>query len=188
MRFLHTGDWHIGKPLRDRPRWDEYERALWQVLEIAKRERVDCLLVAGDVYDSHLPPPEAERLLFDLLRELWGAGIPAVIVAGNHDHPRRFAALSRILELGHIHVGGEPLPPERGGVIELSSRDGQETACLALLPWVHERRVVELDALLETAQRGRPFQQYAERVAAMIGHLAKAFRPPPVNVLGGDIM
>jgi len=188
MKFLHTGDWHIGKPLRDRPRWDEYEAALWQLLEIAKTERIDCLLVAGDVYDSQVPPPEAERLVFELLREIWGSGIPAVIIAGNHDHSRRFTALSRILEMGRIHVRGDPLSAAKGGVIEMASRDGRESACIAVVPWVHERRVVELDTLLDSAQRGRPFQQYAERVAEMISHLTQAFQPSTVNVLVGHLM
>ena len=188
MKFLHTGDWHIGKPLRDRPRWDEYEAALRQVLEIAKGRKVDCLLVAGDVYDSHVPPPEAERLVFDFLGEIWGAGIPAIIVAGNHDHPKRFAALSRILELGRIHVRGDPLSTDKGGVIEVPSRDGRETACIAVLPWVHERLVVQLDALLDSAQRGRPAQQYAEKVACGIEYLARAFRSAAVNILLAHIL
>lgn len=188
MRFLHTADWHIGKPLRDRPRWDEYERALGQVLEIARQEQVDCLLLAGDVFDSRTPPPEAERLFFNFLRELWGTGIRAVIAAGNHDHPKRFGALSPILELGGIHVRGDPLTPERGGVIELPSRDGGDTACVAVLPWVHERKVVDLDSLLDTARPGAPAEQYSERVANMISHLARSFRPSTVNLLVAHLM
>ena len=188
MKFLHTSDWHVGKPLRDRPRWDEYEAVLQQVLDIARQERVDCLLVAGDIYDSHVPPPEAERLVFDFLRELLDTGIPAVIAAGNHDHPKRFAAPSRILEACRIHIRGDPLTPERGGVLEIPSRDGRETACVAVLPWVHERRVLELDALVDPAQPGRPFQQYAERVANMAGHLAAAFRASAINVFLGHLM
>ncbi len=188
MKFLHTSDWHIGKQLRDRARWEEYEAALQEVLDIAQRERVDCLLVAGDVYDSQMPPPEAERLLFDFLRELWGARIPAVIAAGNHDHPKRFAALGRILEMGGIHVRGEPAGPERGGIVEVASRDHQETACVAVVPWVQERQVVGLEALLDTAQRGRPAAQYADSVAELIDYLATAFRPRNVNVVLAHVM
>ena len=80
MRFLHTSDWHVGKPIKSIKRDAEYAAALAEVLDIAKRERVDCILVAGDIFDSVAPPPEAERIVFDFLRELIAEQIPAVIL------------------------------------------------------------------------------------------------------------
>src|SRR3990170_3176208 len=103
MKFLHSGDWHLGKNLRALSRRDECEEALNELLEIARREAIDCLLVAGDVFDTTTPSPEAEALLFDFLRELYGAGIPAVIIGGNHDHPKRLAPRSRGLGLLDVH-------------------------------------------------------------------------------------
>lgn len=134
MKFLHTGDWHIGKTLRGRHREDECRGALAEVLDIARRQEVDCLLVAGDVFDSAAPSAEAERLVYEFFRELWGSHIPAVVIAGNHDHPRRLTAIARILELVGIHVRGEPVIPEAGGIVELPSRDGTETAIIGALP------------------------------------------------------
>jgi len=107
MKLLHTGDWHLGKSLRAQPRREEYEAVLAELLDIARRESVDCLLVAGDVFDSTTPPPEAEELLFGFLRELFGLGIPAVIIGGNHDHPRRLAAVSKVLEVLNVHMRPE---------------------------------------------------------------------------------
>ncbi|MBI1886624.1 MAG: exonuclease SbcCD subunit D C-terminal domain-containing protein [Chloroflexi bacterium] len=186
MRFLHTSDWHIGKTLRNLRRDGEFRGALEEVLTIARTERVDCLLVAGDVFDSAVPPPEAERIAFDFFRELAGAGIPAVIVGGNHDHPKRLNAFARILDLVDIHVRGEPALPGEGGVVEVRSRDGSETAVVAVLPWVNERKVRDWDALLAG---GETFGDYAEQVARMIEHVcAAAFRPDAVNLLVGHVM
>lgn len=179
MRFLHSGDWHLGKNLRARTRWDEYDDALSEVLDIARRESVDCLLVAGDVFDSTTPPPEAERLLYDFLRELVGAGIAAVIIGGNHDHPKRLAAATRVLELVNVHLRGEPALPESGGLIRVASRDGTEAATIAALPWVHERAVVRWDTLMERSSH----REYAEEVAKMAGFLAIACPGDTVNVL-----
>src|SRR5438132_10257404 len=173
MRFLHTSDWHIGKPLRNEKRDDEYIGALAEVLDIGKREQVDCVLVAGDIFDSVAPPPEAERIVFDFLRELIGARIPAVVIAGNHDHPRRMNAFSRVLDLMDVHVRGEPATAEEGGVIEIASRDGVETAVIAALPSVSERKVRDLESLFA---RGAHFAAYAEGVSAMLKHLARCFR------------
>ena len=49
MRFLHTGDWHVGKPLKGRSRLDEHVQVLDEIVGIARAERVDALLVGGDV-------------------------------------------------------------------------------------------------------------------------------------------
>jgi exonuclease SbcD len=51
MRFLHTADWHIGKPLRGRSRFDEFAEALDEIVGIARDRRVDAVLLAGDVFD-----------------------------------------------------------------------------------------------------------------------------------------
>jgi exonuclease SbcD len=186
MRFLHTGDWHVAKTLRGRHREDEYAAALAEVLDIARREQVDCLLVAGDVFDSAAPSAEAERLVYDFFRELWGALIPAVVIGGNHDHPRRLVAVSGLLEVVGVHVRGEPLPPETGGVVEVPSRDGRETALVAALPWVPERRVVAFDDLLQSQEE--PFKQYADRTAKMLDYLSRPFRADTVNIVLAHIL
>ena len=180
MRFLHTSDWHVGKQLRNRKRDDEYAAALAEVLDIAKREEADCVLVAGDVFDSAVPTPEAERIVFHFFGELAGAGIPAVVIAGNHDHPRRWNAYAPVLRHLGIHVRGEPVSVDDGGVIELPSRDGAETAIIAALPWVSERRVRDFESLM---MEGKHLEEYADGVAQMLAHVCTAFRDDTVNVL-----
>jgi DNA repair protein SbcD/Mre11 len=179
MRFLHTSDWHLGKPLRNQKRDAEHIAALEEVLTIARDQRVDALLVAGDVFDSAVPPPEAERIFFHFIGELVGAGIPAVIIAGNHDHPRRMNAYAPVLSRLGVHIVGEPVIAEEGGVVELPSRHGKETAVIAALPWVSERKVRDFDSLL---QSGKHYEEYADGVAAMLNHLCQSFRADTVNI------
>ncbi|MEO8456985.1 MAG: exonuclease SbcCD subunit D [Chloroflexota bacterium] len=179
MRFLHTSDWHIGKPLRNQKRDSEHVAALEEVLAIARDQRVDALLIAGDVFDSAVPPPEAERIFFHFIGELVGAGIPAVIIAGNHDHPRRMNAYAPVLRHLGVRVVGEPVLAEEGGVIELPSLDGNETAVIATLPWVSERKVRDFESLMT---EGKHLEEYADGVAAMLNHLCKSFRPDAINI------
>src|SRR5262245_261584 len=123
MRFLHTGDWHVGKPLRGRSRTDEYAAALDEVHRIAVEARVDAVLIAGDVFDSAAPPPEAERLVYDFLARLIPEDIACVLIAGNHDHPKRLGALARLVEGLRIFVRSEARPAADGGVVTVPSRD-----------------------------------------------------------------
>jgi exonuclease SbcD len=180
MRFLHTSDWHVGKPLRNHKRDDEYAAALAEVLEIARDRKVDCLLVAGDIFDTAVPGPEAERIVFNFFGELVGTGIPAIVIAGNHDHPRRWNAYSPVFRHLGIHVLGEPVAADEGGIIKVQSRDESQTATIAALPWVSERKVRDFESLME---EGTHVEEYADGVARMLEHLAKSFQPDTVNIL-----
>ncbi len=186
MRFLHTADWHVGKPLRGRSRLDEHAAALDQVARVAIEAKVDALLVAGDLFDSPSPPPEAEKLVYDLLARLLCERIACVVIAGNHDHPRRLGALAALLEGLRIHFRPEVKPPEAGGVVSLASRDGREQACVAVLPFVPERRVV--DACLVMGPEHEWYNEYARRIEQILAALVKGLTPATVNVVLGHLL
>jgi exonuclease SbcD len=128
VRFLHTADWHIGKPLRGRSRIDEYCQGPRPGRRRRKDKEVDAVLIAGDVFDSPAPPPEAEKLVYNFLAKLVAERIQCVLIAGNHDHPRKLDALAALLESLGIHVRHEVRPPDQGGVVTLRSKDGKEEA------------------------------------------------------------
>jgi exonuclease SbcD len=183
MRFLQTADWHLGKTLRGRSRVREQEAVLAEILDIARKERIDCLLVCGDVFDSHAPSPEAERLALHFMAELVGRRLPAVIVGGNHDHPRRLAALRQLTEPLRIFVRSEPLAAEKGGVIELPIKDA--LARIAVLPFVSESKVV--GALDLVGPESEMYAGYDETVAGICRTLCRAFRNNSVNLLVGHL-
>jgi DNA repair protein SbcD/Mre11 len=180
MRFLHTADWHIGKPIRSRSRLDEYAAALDELLRIAKDGRVDAVLIAGDVFDTPSPPPEAERLVYDFLARLIPERIACVLIAGNHDHPKKLAALQHLLEGLRIHVRAEVRAPSQGGVVGFTSRDGREEAEVAVLPFVPERKIVDACAVMGPEDEW--FKAYAERLTQMLAHLTRGMTPARVNL------
>jgi DNA repair protein SbcD/Mre11 len=186
MRFLHTGDWHIGKTLRARSRLDEFEAALDEVARIALEARVDAVLVAGDVFDSPAPPPEAERLVYDFLARLLPERVACVLIAGNHDHPRKLGALARLLEGLRIHVRSEVRPPSQGGVVAVPSRDGSEEARVAVLPFVPERKVVDACQVMEPEYHW--YEAYARRIEQILSHLTAGMSSGTVNLLLGHIL
>jgi exonuclease SbcD len=186
MRFLHTSDWHIGRQVRGQSRLLEQEDALQEVLSLAHKHTVDCLLVAGDVFDTSAPPPEAEALVYGFFRELYGAGIPAVVIAGNHDHPKRLDAVAPLLNSLRIHVQGVPRGAADGALVHVESRDKREQALVAALPWINERDVVDFARLQQ--EPGAPLIQYAERVQAALDSLAAEFDPGAISIMVAHLL
>jgi exonuclease SbcD len=181
MKLLHTSDWHVGKTLRGADRHEEHRQVLAEIASIAEREEVDVVVVAGDLFDSAAPPPEAEQLVYEALLGLARAGAQVVVIAGNHDHPRRLRAVAPLLALGHVHVVTEPTRPADGGVLELRLADGAELR-LALLPFVSKRGIVRAEALMEQPAFELA-QAYSDRLRRLIQAMCAGFRPDTINVL-----
>lgn len=93
MKILHTSDWHLGKHLNNVYRHTEQQAVLQEICEIADREQVDVVIVAGDLFDTYNPPIESTELFYRTLKRLTNNGKRAVIaIAGNHDSPDRIEA------------------------------------------------------------------------------------------------
>lgn len=106
MKFLHTGDLHIGKIVNGFSMMEDQKYILKQIYEIACGEHVDALILAGDIYDRAIPPAEAVVLLDCFLTELAEISIPVLIISGNHDSPERLGFAGKILEDKGIHIAG----------------------------------------------------------------------------------
>src|SRR4029453_16631535 len=160
---------------------DEYAKALDQVAAIAKDKEVDAVLIAGDVFDSPAPPPEAEKLAYNFLAKLVPDRAPCALIGGNHDHPRKLDALAALLESLGIHVRHEVRPPDQGGVVSLRSKDGKEEAKVAVLPFVAERKVV--DACLVMEAEHKRSREYGRRIEQILAALVKALPLTTVNIV-----
>jgi DNA repair protein SbcD/Mre11 len=181
MRLLHTGDWHIGRQIRGRSRAAEFEAVLDELVRIAVDERVDAVLLAGDVHDGPMPTPDSDRLVLDTFLRLHSAGIPVVAIAGNHDSAPRLAAWRGVLAAIGVTVVPRVGPPSAGTVVEVPSRDGTEAAVVACVPFVPERRFGDAAALFEAGETW--YQAYAQGMGDLMEAMASSFRPDRVNVL-----
>lgn len=107
MRFLHTGDLHIGKTICDFSMVDDQRHILNQIVDIAVREKVNAVIIAGDVYDRAIPPADAVVVLNDFLTKLVEHGLKVLLISGNHDSPERIGFADRMLEESGIYIAGE---------------------------------------------------------------------------------
>src|SRR6266478_4736376 len=112
MRLLHTSDWHLGRSLHRADLRAAQSAFLDHLVDVARTEKVDAVLVAGDVYDRAVPPVDAVELCEDALLRLHGTGACIVLISGNHDSARRLGFGSGLLEKAGVHLRtrGSPLP------------------------------------------------------------------------------
>lgn len=187
MKILHTADWHVGKTLKGRSRLEEHRRVLAEIAGVATREAVDLIVVAGDVYESAAPAPDAQAVALNALLALRDTGAKVVVIAGNHDNAHQFDALAPLMvELG-ITMLGLPARPDAGGVIEVPAREGGERACVALLPFCSQRYVVRATEMLG-GDAARNAGDYAARMQALMHALSGDFTADTVNVVVAHCM
>ena len=95
MKFLHTSDWHVGKTLKGRGRLSEQAEVLKEIVDIAAREAVDAVLIAGDLYETSAPSAEAQRLVVHTLIELHKTGAEVIAMAGTTTTRQRSMPIAR---------------------------------------------------------------------------------------------
>lgn len=104
MRLLHTSDWHLGRSFHGVALLGAQADYLDHLVEVVRAERIEAVLVAGDVYDRANPSPDAVALLSESLERIVDAGAQVVISSGNHDSATRLGFAGGLLERAGAHV------------------------------------------------------------------------------------
>jgi exonuclease SbcD len=181
MKILHTSDWHVGKVLKGRDRHDEHRAVLGSLVQVARDEDVDVVLVAGDVFETAAPTAKAQGLVMRTLLALREDGRQVVMIAGNHDNAALLDAVYRPVlgELG-LHVLGMPKRPDAGGLLALRTRSG-EAFNVAALPFLSHRYAVRAAEIMlhEFAEHAL---DYAQRVSEIVRLLTQGFTADAVNL------
>jgi exonuclease SbcD len=175
MRFLHTADWHLGRYFHGASLLDDQAHILDQLVALAVSEKVDAVLIAGDIYDRAVPPADAVSLLDEVLSRLVvGAGIPTIVIAGNHDSAERIGFGGRIFQKQGLTLRG-PL----GEFSPVVMQDGQGTVvAIHPLPYVEPAFARDLPGA-ETAT------DHQSAMTHVVGMLRSQFVPGQRNVLLG---
>jgi DNA repair protein SbcD/Mre11 len=104
MRFLHTSDWHLGRSLHRADLREAQSAFLDHLVETARAERVDAVLVAGDVYDRAIAPVDSVALCEDALARLRDTGARVILISGNHDSALRLGVNSALIDTAGVHL------------------------------------------------------------------------------------
>lgn len=146
MKLIHTSDWHFGMPVATGSYEDCQRYFLQQLYDLIRREKVEAVLCAGDIYDSVVSNAEAIRLFDEasttLCKEL---GVTFILIAGNHDSAARLSSCSKLLEAAGMYVSGrlsrdpEPILLDGGKVAVYSLPFFQRDTVAALFPEYKEQ-------------------------------------------------
>ncbi len=184
MRILHTSDWHVGVTLKGRARLDEQRAVFGQIVDIAREEGVDLVIVAGDLYDTASPSSAAQRLLTSTLSALRGTGAEVVAIAGNHDNGPGLEALREWAAAAGIHLRGRIGKAADHLVTGVTS--GGERWRLAALPFVNQRYAVRAAELFELSTADTE-SAYADHLRRMVAALSQSFSADTVDLFCGHL-
>ena len=205
MRFLHTADWHLGRIFYGQYLTDDQAHVLEnQFFSILKDEKIDGILLAGDVFDRAVPPIEAVELWDSIITRLaMDYKVPLFVVSGNHDGAERLEVGRSMLSRSGIHIWGSPhhaLQP-----FEFEGPDGKIAICP--MPFSEPRRIGDalgfgsanissetIQHLVAHNESGLNLHNYDQMYQAWSNHLRnqvpKGMRSIAIShafVMGGDV-
>jgi len=141
MKILHTSDWHLGRSLYGRKRYEEFSAFLDWLARTIEGEKVDALLVAGDVFDTSTPSNRAQALYYRFLcRVAASCCRHVVIIAGNHDSPSFLNAPRELLRALNVYVVGAITDVPADEVFILRTDDKPE-AIVCAVPYLRDKDI-----------------------------------------------
>lgn len=161
MKILHTSDWHLGRSLYGRKRYEEFSAFLDWLVQTIESEKVDALLVAGDVFDTSTPSNRAQELYYGFLcRVAASCCRHVVVIAGNHDSPSFLNAPKELLRALNVYVVGSMTDVLEDEVIEIFDfrsgiLDCDKSAIICAVPYLRDKdvRIVEPGETIDDKNR-----------------------------------
>ena len=142
LTILHTSDWHLGRRLYGRMRYEEFAAFLNWLEETISARHVDVLIVAGDIFDTMTPSNRAQALYYEFLGKVSTLCCEhIVIVAGNHDSPTFLDAPSQVLKFLNVHVIGTACEDLNDEILVLDDSEGCPHCIIAAVPYLRDRDV-----------------------------------------------
>ena len=152
MRWIHTSDWHLGRLFFGDSLTEEQAALLREFVALAKEQKPDVILIAGDVYDRSVPSADAVEVLDEVLTKLvLDCGIPVLMIAGNHDSGPRLAFGNRFFGKNRLHVCSSVDPGlvtlmDKWGVVNFTMMPYVDTATARLA--LEDEAVTDADAAI----------------------------------------
>ncbi len=139
MKIIHTADWHIGKVLHKHPLADEINLFFEWLFKLIESEKVDLLLVSGDIFDLANPSAKDRQLYYGFLRKLVGKNLKIIITGGNHDSIGFLEAPKELLSELNINIVGGAINNIEEELIEVKDKNGKLELIVAAVPFLRDK-------------------------------------------------
>lgn len=193
MKILHTSDWHLGKYLDKYSRIEEQEKFIDELENICNIEKIDLIVIAGDIYDTTNPPILAEKLFFNAMKRLSLNGKrPIVIVSGNHDSASKLVSPSPLAyEFGIIIQGTLNTVATVGkyktfeitksgeGFFEIKIND--EKAVFLTVPYITEKSINEV--IFKSDEESDMQKDFSDKIKDIFNDLSKNYKDDTINII-----
>jgi len=167
MNVLHTSDWHLGKTLYDKKRYDEFESFLNWLIDFIVQEKIDALLISGDVFDTTAPSNRAQTLYYNFLKKMTATPCRHIIITGgNHDSPSFLEAPKSILRMLDIHVVASISDQIADEIIPLTTERGETEAIVCAVPFLRDRDI----------RSAEPGESPEDKARKLISNIAQHYR------------
>ncbi|MEO5353969.1 MAG: exonuclease SbcCD subunit D C-terminal domain-containing protein [Magnetococcus sp. XQGC-1] len=163
MKILHTSDWHLGRSLYGRRRDETFAAFLEWLADTLLQERVEVLLLAGDVFDNATPGNRAQALYYQFLCRAASLCRHIVIIAGNHDSPAFLNAPRELLRALNCHVIGAATADPSAEVLLLCTPAGNPELIVCAVPFLRDRD-------LRLAEAGEGMEEKEQKLLEGIRH------------------
>ena len=183
IRILHTSDWHLGQHFMGKTRQAEHQAFCAWLIDQAREQAIDAVLIAGDIFDTGAPPSYAREQYNRFIVELRASGCELVVLGGNHDSVAMLGESKTLLaQLGTRVIPGvcEQLDEQ---LLVLHCRDGTPGAVLCGIPFIRPRDVLLSQAGQSAQDKQQSLQQAIQQHYQALYALAEAKRAE----LGGDL-
>ncbi|CAM3031517.1 exonuclease subunit SbcD [Vibrio rarus] len=141
MKILHTSDWHLGQNFFTKSRLNEHQQFIDWLLDTVATEQVDCVIIAGDIFDTGTPPSYARKLYNRFVVDMYQQGCQLIVVGGNHDSVAMLNESKQLLGQLHTQVVASASEPQ--AILHINNQLGEIGALVCAVPFIRPRDVIK---------------------------------------------
>ncbi len=147
MNILHTSDWHLGRTLYGKRRFNEFQQFLNFLDQTIEEQNIDILLIAGDIFDTSTPSHQSQQLYYDFLYKIAHSRCRhLIIIGGNHDSPAFLNAPKNLLKTFNIYIIGKMTDNLNDEVLILKNPQNQVELLVCAVPYLRDRDIRRVEA------------------------------------------
>ncbi len=183
LKIIHTSDWHLGQHFMGKSRQPEHQKFLRWLLGLALEQKIDAIIVAGDIFDTGSPPSYARELYNHFIVELQSTGVHLIILGGNHDSVAMLSESKSLLS--HLNTSVIPNSMENleDQIIIIRDKAKKATGIVCAIPFLRTRDIVLSQEGQSGIDKQRSLQQSIAQHYQSVFQLAKQKK----QELGGAI-